>query len=100
MTSIHSNPYYLSEIGKKYTPEAYKSQVLGIKKKRPKTVPLTPAQASAKSKQKQQAKEQAHLHCPMAVRPRGPHMGLYCAQHGTWIKWISQTQAETIKDIL
>jgi hypothetical protein len=33
-----------------------------------------------------------HLHCQMAVRQKGPHWGLYCAEHGTWICWIPQSQ--------
>jgi hypothetical protein len=38
--------------------------------------------------------ETQHLHCQMAVRAQGPHWGLYCAQHGTWIRWIPQNQLE------
>jgi hypothetical protein len=43
---------------------------------------------------------QTHLHCPMELRQRGPHVGLYCSCHGTWIRWISQTEAAKIQDIL
>jgi hypothetical protein len=43
---------------------------------------------------------QQHLHCRMEVRVRGPHTGLYCAEHGTWIKWISAQEVHKIKDIL
>jgi hypothetical protein len=99
-SSIYSNPYYLRENYREYTPEAYKSQVVGIKKAKKKKTKRTPAQISAWSKKKQIAKEQAHMFCPMEVRSKGPHIGLYCAQHGTWIKWISQQDAESIKNIL
>ena len=100
ISSIYSNPYYLKENHKEYTKEAYKSQVLGIKRPKKKRTPMTAEQQSQHSKQRQHVKEQAHLWCPMEVRVRGPHTGLYCAQHGTWIKWISQTQAQEIQDIL
>ena len=103
ISNIYSNPYYLKENHKEYTTEAYKSQVLGIKKikkKRKKRTPLTPEQASQQSKERQAAKEQAHQHCPMELRAKGPHTGLYCAQHGIWIRWISQTDADLIKDLL
>jgi len=43
---------------------------------------------------------QQHLHCRMEVRVRGPHTGLYCSEHGAWIKWISPKQVEKIKDLL
>jgi hypothetical protein len=102
-SSIYSNPYYLRENYREYTPEAYRSQVVGItktKKKKAKTTSLTPAQASQRSKKKQALKEQKHLLCPMELRPRGPHTGLYCSCHGTWIRWISQTEAAKIQDIL
>jgi hypothetical protein len=102
-SSIYSNPYYLRENYREYTSEAYKSQVVGIKKvqkKRKKRTPLTPEQASQLSKKKQALKEQQHMWCPMEVLKRGPHTGLYCAQHGTWIKWISQEDAAKIQDIL
>lgn len=41
-----------------------------------------------------------HMHCRMEVRQKGPHIGLYCSEHGVWIKWISQKEADRIKDIL
>jgi hypothetical protein len=102
-SSIYSNPYYLRENYREYTPEAYRSQVVGIdkaKKKRKKRTPLTPEQASQLSKKKQALKEQQHMLCPMEVRQKGPHVGLYCSCHGTWIRWISLTEAAKIQDIL
>jgi hypothetical protein len=61
---------------------------------------LTPQQQSQLSHQTQVAKEQDHMWCRMEVRQKGPHVGLYCAEHGTWIRWISMSQARKIKDIL
>lgn len=40
--------------------------------------------------------EQRHANCEMTVRPQGPHMGLYCAQHGTWIQWLPRELASRI----
>jgi hypothetical protein len=59
------------------------------KRRLPKTLKKTPEQIA-----------EEHLWCPMEVRQRGPHVGLYCAQHGTWIKWIGQKDAAKIQDIL
>jgi hypothetical protein len=38
----------------------------------------------------------AHRQCKCAVQQRGPHWGVYCADHGTWIQWIAQDQAQQI----
>jgi hypothetical protein len=59
------------------------------KRKRTFRQTLTPAQVA-----------EQHLFCPMEVRQQGPHVGLYCAQHGTWIKWIGRKDAAKIQDIL
>ena len=69
------------------------------RKKKPRNK-LTPEQISQLTHRKQELKEQDHLHCRMEVRQRGPHTGLYCSEHGTWIRWISATEANKIKDIL
>ena len=61
---------------------------------------MTPEQQSELTRQKQQIKEQTHLWCRMEVRAKGPHTGLYCAEHGTWIRWIGQREADQIKAIL
>ena len=61
---------------------------------------MTPQQQSLLTKQQQAAKEQKHMWCRMEVRKKGPHVGLYCTEHGTWIRWISADQARKIKDIL
>lgn len=29
-----------------------------------------------------------HTHCEMMLKQKGPHWGMYCQQHGTWIKWL------------
>jgi hypothetical protein len=40
------------------------------------------------------------LSCAMEVRAKGPHTGLYCREHTTWIRWISHQQAQAIIDLL
>jgi len=37
-----------------------------------------------------QRREQAHLLCAKRLDQRGPHWGLYCREHGVWLRWISQ----------
>ena len=37
-----------------------------------------------------QQREQAHLLCAKRLERVGPHQGLYCREHGAWIRWISQ----------
>ncbi|CAB4166013.1 hypothetical protein UFOVP849_10 [uncultured Caudovirales phage] len=41
--------------------------------------------------------QRRHLNCPMTFKTQGPHTGMYCATHGTWIKWISQKDLETLR---
>lgn len=41
-----------------------------------------------------------HSHCEISVRPCGPHQGLYCREHGTWIKWISRKDLAKIQDLI
>jgi hypothetical protein len=59
------------------------------KRKRTFRQTLTPAQVA-----------EQHMWCPMEVLKKGPHTGLYCAQHGTWIKWIGQKDVAKIQDML
>lgn len=33
---------------------------------------------------------QQHHDCAAQVRRRGPHWGVYCQEHGTWIQWIRE----------
>lgn len=86
----------------KASAESRKKNSLGTawSRGRKKRTKLTPEQISKLSKRQQELKEQTHMHCPMEVRKKGPHIGLYCACHGTWIKWINQREARTIQDIL
>ena len=41
-----------------------------------------------RTRSRQQHREQRHRDCPMEFRQKGPHMGMYCACHGTWIQWL------------
>jgi hypothetical protein len=59
------------------------------KRKRTFRQTLTPAQIA-----------QQHLWCPVEAIKKGPHTGLYCATHGTWLKWISLADQAKIADIV
>jgi hypothetical protein len=67
---------------------------------------LTPQQRKAYLKPKRKKKtgrkrvKQDHSACEMTIRPCGPHQGLYCAQHGKWIKWISRQDLAKIQDLV
>jgi hypothetical protein len=65
-----------------------------------KTNALTPEQQSELSRRKLAQREHEHLSCAMEVRAKGPHTGLYCREHTTWIRWISHQQAQAIIDLL
>lgn len=41
-----------------------------------------------------------HSLCEVAVRACGPHQGLYCVKHNTWIKWISKRDLAKIQDLV
>jgi len=58
---------------------------------------VRPAQARAHTQAHRRAVELKHNHCAMEFRPSGPHWGLYCAEHGTWIKWISKKDQERLR---
>ena len=30
----------------------------------------------------------------IVVRPRGPHVGAYCARCGAWVKWLNSAERE------
>jgi hypothetical protein len=51
-------------------------------------------------KQAQQQAQQSHEACEMTVRPCGPHWGLYCVEHGRWIRWISRKDLAKIQDLI
>jgi hypothetical protein len=37
-----------------------------------------------------QKREHQHQLCAKRLERSGPHLGLYCAQHSVWLRWISQ----------
>ena len=41
-----------------------------------------------------------HQRCDPKILPSGPHWGLYCGQHGTWIKWINSYDKQIIEKII
>ena len=53
-----------------------------------------PERSRARTAEIRAQKERDHAHCEMIAQPRGPHWGLYCAQHGTWIQWIPAARAQ------
>jgi hypothetical protein len=53
------------------------------------TLPLRLRQARAEYHRRQRDTE--HSLCPKTTKTAGPHLGLYCATHGTWLAWIPKT---------
>ncbi len=51
---------------------------------------------SQRSHRLQDERWQLHSRCECEVRQTGPHWGVYCARHGTWIQWIGREQAQQI----
>ena len=45
-----------------------------------------------------QQREQAHLLCAKRLEQVGPHLGLYCREHGAWLRWISQKDSINCKN--
>jgi len=45
-----------------------------------------------------QRREQAHLLCAKRLERVGPHQGLYCREHGVWLRWISQKDCINYKN--
>jgi len=56
----------------------------------------TPEQARARTARLKARREHQHRNCEMITRPQGPHWGLYCAQHGTWMQWLPASVAREI----
>lgn len=54
-------------------------------------------QARQRTQQRRRCVELAHQHCPIEYRASGPHWGMYCQTHGTWIQWISQRDLEKLR---
>lgn len=49
-------------------------------------------------KQSQSQKRAAeHKCCDTVMRKNGPHWGLYCAQHNTWIRWLNAAQVNQME---
>lgn len=45
----------------------------------------------AKAQYHRQLTNQQHASCEKITKKQGPHLGLYCAVHGTWLTWIPKT---------
>ena len=48
------------------------------------------------NKQKKRTKI-VHDHCEKMVAPRGPHMGLWCARHHAYIKFIGRQEQARLR---
>ena len=53
---------------------------------------LSAEQQRTRTQLKRQQTEQQHLHCEMVFLQKGPHWGMYCKQHSTWIRWVRQQE--------
>lgn len=53
-------------------------------------LPLRLRQARAQYHRRQRDLE--HNQCPKTYKTSGPHLGIYCAVHGTWLGWIPKSR--------
>lgn len=53
----------------------------------------------SKSKRIRKSKKYDHSLCEMLVAPKGPHIGLWCAQHHKYIKWLNPKEQREIKNM-
>lgn len=58
------------------------------------TLPKRLRQAKAAYHRQQTALE--HSNCKKIIRESGPHFGLYCEQHSTWIRWLNENELVTL----
>ena len=40
-----------------------------------------------------------HTNCEMILKQRGPHFGLFCAQHGSYIKWLGAAELAQVRQM-
>lgn len=52
----------------------------------------TTQERQQRTRQQQLRRQVEHNRCEMTIRQNGPHWGLYCREHGTWIQWLRQDQ--------
>ena len=58
---------------------------------------MTPEKQRQLTRESNIMKQRQHQHCEMLIKPCGPHMGLYCREHGTWIQWIDRARAQDLQ---
>ena len=87
----------MSQISKIYQDSHFRKEVHKDLTKQHRKAYLRPKKNKATGRKRV---KQDHSLCEMSLRPRGPHMGLYCAQHGVWIKWISRSDQAKIADLI
>jgi hypothetical protein len=81
ISKIYQDSHFRKEIHKDLTNQQTKAYLKPRKKKK---------------KTGRKRIKQDHSACEMSVKPCGPHMGLYCAQHDVWIKWISKSDLDKL----
>lgn len=101
ISKIYASPHYLKEVYKDLNKQQQQAW-LSPKKKRPKATKKKrpPRGKKPTVTAKQQAAFDLHAACQARIQQVGPHWGLYCADHNTWIKWIAKDQVEKVRDLI
>lgn len=40
-----------------------------------------------------------HTNCECMIKQKGPHWGLFCAEHGSYIKWLSAAELVELQQL-
>jgi len=40
-----------------------------------------------------------HSNCECMIKQRGPHWGLFCAKHGSYIKWLGRQELNEVRQL-
>lgn len=96
ISSIYQSPHYLKEAHKELTAQQQRAWLQPRKKK----IKRPPRGQRPSMTAKQQRVFDLHSRCDPDLRQVGPHMGLFCRQHGTWIKWVTKSDAQKIQEIM
>jgi hypothetical protein len=46
----------------------------------------------ARAEYQRQQLQQKHHNCTKEYRVVGPHIGVYCCEHGNWLRWMPKSQ--------
>ena len=61
-------------------------------------IPRVNLQRSRKMQAARDRVAQRHAQCEMILRKGDIHTGLYCKEHGNWIKWVNQDDVDIMLD--